>query len=312
MPDKPITLDNRPRSGALRQRVFDIIFGHHTALGLGFDIALLIAILLSVVVASIETMPEVQGIQHYTYFFLISEIAFTVFFAIEYLTRVWCVEKASKYIFSFFGIVDLLSVLPFFIAFAWMMTGNHSADEIVNGTGSFAVIRSLRLLRVFRLLRIGRLEKESSELASAVWKARTKVVVFLGTVMITVIMAGTLMYEIEKINPDETQIKSIPEGIYWAIVTMTTVGYGDIVPKTFPGKIVSSMLILIGYSLIIVPTGFVSAEVVANRAKFRRNQLCSSCQHRGHDTDAKFCKICGSHLQKSEDTFEVDNPNPEP
>ncbi len=295
MPSSYVVTENRPQSGPLRQKVFDIIFGHHTAAGLGFDIALLIAILASVTLASVETLPQVREGNRYGGWLLAAEIIFTVFFAVEYLTRVWCVEKPTKYIFSFFGVVDLLAVLPSIVAFSWLMTGENSATDIVNGAGSYAVIRSLRLLRIFRLLRIGRLERESSELASAIWKARTKVVVFLGTVLIVVIIAGTLMYEIEQ-TANKSQIHSIPEGIYWAIVTMTTVGYGDIVPKTFAGKIVSSLLILIGYSLIIVPTGFVSAEVVASRAKFGRNRLCPACQHRGHDSDAKFCKICGAQM----------------
>ena len=281
--------DNRPSTAGLRQWIFDIIFGHHTFLGLSFDLSLLAAIICSVIVVCLETVEEFGNYQR---FFLTAEIAFTILFGVEYLVRIWCVERAWRYVFSFFGLVDLLSVLPSLVGLTMMSLGWFTVDQIVAGTGSYAVIRSLRLLRVFRLMRIGKLEIESAELAQAVWKARSKVVVFLGAVMITVIIAGTLMYEIEGFHA-ESEFDSIPQGIYWAIVTMTTVGYGDIVPKTVAGQIVSSMLILIGYSLIIVPTGFVSAEVIRTR---QPNRACDQCGRAGHDSEAVYCMICGNRL----------------
>jgi len=295
--------ENRPTGNRLKTKVFDIIFGHDTPAGLGFDLTLLVFILLSVAVVCIETLPDLKT---YVTWFLIAELAFTAVFTLEYLTRLWCVQRPSDYAFSFFGIVDLMAILPSLLAAVWFLMGNFASEnffeefakDFVFGNASYAVIRSLRLLRVFRLLRVGKLERESGELAGAIWKARSNVVVFLGTVMITVIIAGAMMYEIEKFAEDESQIHSIPEGIYWAIVTMTTVGYGDIVPQTVAGKLVSALLILIGYSLIIVPTGFVSAEVVSNRAKFRNGMVCPECHHRGHDTDAIFCKMCGAKFGK--------------
>lgn len=326
--DPPIIeKENCPRGNGWRHKTFEIIFGHHTPAGLAFDLFLLVAILISVIIVCVETLPqfqitadmsaaERQAIQAYQKWFLFSEVAFTVLFTVEYGLRVWCVENPWKYVFSFFGMVDLLAVIPSLIGLVLYFSGAIDTKEVVGAAGSYTVIRSLRLLRVFRLIRIGKWEKESSELAGAIWKARSKVIVFILVVMITVVMAGTLMYELEHTRNDK--FKSIPEGIYWAIVTMTTVGYGDIVPTTFLGKFISSLLILIGYSLIIVPTGFVSAEVVGSKGLLQddhprsdherrpdptpdidHSRTCDSCQLRGHQRDAQFCRACGNQLIES-------------
>lgn len=304
MNTKTVELENCPENRGWRYKTFEIIFGHHTPAGLGFDIGLLLAIVASVIIVCAETLPEFQitadtsaqakeRIRVFQQWFLTAEVIFTLLFAIEYGLRIWCVQTPWKYIASFFGVVDLLAVLPSLIGIFFYFSGLIDTDEVVGAAGSYTVIRSLRLLRVFRLIRIGRLENESGELAGAVWKARAKVVVFILVVMITVVMAGTLMYELEHKMNDK--FNSIPEGIYWAIVTMTTVGYGDIVPTTFMGKFISSLLILIGYSLIIVPTGFVSAEVIGAKGK-KDTRQCSQCQLLGHDVDAKYCKECGAKL----------------
>ena len=166
------------------------------------------------------------------------------------------------------------------------------------------MIRSLRLLRAFRIFKLGWFQNEAEDLGNAVWRSRAKITVFITVVMILVTVAGTLMYEIEGwrdlSNPTgggPSQFESIPDGIYWAIVTMTTVGYGDIVPTTVPGKILSAVLILIGYSLIIVPTGFVSAEIIGRKKEAATSsRACSSCLAKGHDDDAAFCKLCGQPL----------------
>ena len=290
-------IENQPDGNGWRFKTHQIIFGHSTFAGYWFDIGLLFAISASIFVICVETVPEFRGAKE---LFIFAEVAFTIFFAIEYGLRIWCVKRPFKYACSFFGIVDLLAIIPSVIGLLLFLFHVISTNEIANGTGSYAVIRSLRLLRVFRLMRIGRLEKESSELASAVWKARAKVVVFLLTVIITAIIAGTLMYEIEGFNDtkNESQFHSIPEGIYWAIVTMTTVGYGDIVPQTILGRLVSSLLILIGYSLIIVPTGFVSAEVIGQRQlKVDGKKKCKKCGEVGHDVRAVYCKICGDKFK---------------
>jgi voltage-gated potassium channel len=185
---------------------------------------------------------------------------------------------------SFFGIVDLLSILPTYLA--WF----------IQGPRSFAVLRSLRLLRVFRIFKLARFLSEADVLSRAIWEARAKVVVFFSTVLIAVTITGTAMYEIES-RMEASQFTSIPQSVYWAIVTMTTVGYGDVVPQSPLGKLLSALLILLGYSLIIVPTGFVSAELASSKT-FRRTttQACPHCMGEGHDDDASHCKYCGGHL----------------
>jgi voltage-gated potassium channel len=216
---------------------------------------------------------------------------FTGLFTVEYLMRVYCVKRPMRYIWSFWGMVDLLAFLPdyFMLIPALSSSGFHSRG--------FSVIRSLRLLRVFRIFRLGWFQFEADDLANAIWKARAKIIVFLAVVMIIVTVVGTLMYEIENTISDSSQFTSIPDGIYWAIVTMTTVGFGDLVPTTIAGKFLSAMLILIGYSLIIVPTGFVSAEIMESKRKSNiSTRSCASCVTEGHDADAKYCKYCGDLL----------------
>ena len=284
------------QSLAFRKKIHEIIFGADTPLGALFDISLLIAIVVSVVITCLATVPEYEGqawIENASWFF-------TALFTVEYLLRIYCVQKPKNYIFSFWGVIDLLSVLPDYFLFFF---GNN--------TRAFSVIRSLRLLRVFRIFKLGWFQSEADELGGAVFRARAKIVVFLTVVMIIVTVTGTLMYEIENIyrpngvvemrdgvpvNIEGNDFDSIPEGIYWAVVTMTTVGFGDTVPKSPPGKFLSAILILLGYSLIIVPTGFVSAEVIEARRKPITARSCSQCITEGHDTDAKYCKYCSAEL----------------
>jgi len=220
----------------------------------------------------------------YSQWFLIAEWTVTILFTIEYALRLICVRKPLGYATSFYGIVDLISFLPTYLG----------------GFGSFAVVRSFRLLRVFRILKLIHLTSESEDLASAVWRARGKIVVFLSVVFITVTIAGTAMYEVERLySPTDTQFTSIPQSIYWAIVTMTTVGYGDIVPQTTLGKILSALLILVGYSLIIVPTGFVSAEAVESRRKRHAStQTCPYCLAEGHQSDIQFSRNCRGRVRQ--------------
>ena len=261
-----------------RRRIHEIIFEAHTPLGKLFDVWLLIAILVSVVVVCLETVPSFQtnGVRHWL---VATEWPITIMFTVEYILRLICVKKPSRYAFSFYGLVDFLAILP-----------TYAALVTLSGS-SFAVIRSLRLLRIFRIFKLIWFMKAADEMGRAVWNARPKIIVFLGIVTITVIIAGTIIYEIED------NIRSIPDGMYWAIVTMTTVGYGDIVPESWVGKVFSAVLILLGYSLIIVPTGFVSAEMFHERAAGRVSLVeCSNCWRSGHDLNAKFCKYCGNEL----------------
>ena len=278
----------------IRKKIHEIIFGADTPLGALFDITLLIAIVASVVITCLATVSDYKGqawIDNASW-------CFTALFTVEYLLRIYCVQKPKNYIFSFWGIIDLLSVLPdYFLLFS-----AHSR--------AFSVVRSLRLLRVFRIFKLGWFQSEADDLGGAIFRARAKIIVFLTVVMIIVTVTGTLMYEIENIcqpnvfreidginvKVDGNDFDSIPEGIYWAVVTMTTVGFGDTVPKSPPGKFLSAILILVGYSLIIVPTGFVSAEIIEARRKPISTRSCSTCISEGHDADAKYCKFCSAEL----------------
>ncbi|MBC8351722.1 MAG: ion transporter [Planctomycetes bacterium] len=277
-------MEHQPRA-AWRDKLYEIIFEADTRAGQSFDIGLLIAILISVSVVCLETVEDLNKV--YGDWFFYAEWTLTVLFTVEYVLRLICVRRPVGYATSFYGVVDLLSFLPTYISgFGF---GRFA---------SFAVIRSFRLMRVFRVLKLIHLTSESEDLAGAVWRARGKIVVFLCVVFITVTIAGTAMYEVERIyNPRETQFTSIPKSIYWAIVTMTTVGYGDIVPQTTLGKILSALLILVGYSLIIVPTGFVSAEAIDSRRKRRvLTQTCPYCLVEAHQSDAVYCRVCGRPL----------------
>ena len=274
-----------------RERVHEVIFEADTTTGLAFDIILLVMIVISVIGICLETVSGF-GTQYKPYLDTI-EIIVTVIFTVEYVLRLLCVRSPSRYIFSFFGIVDLLSVLPLYIGIFYYLASEPSNFEL---TTSFGIVRSLRLLRAFRLFKLGWLTSEAEELLNALWQSRAKVVVFLTTVLIAVTIAGAIMYELEGRNDDSSDFTSIPKSIYWAIVTMTTVGYGDLSPKTPWGQFVASVLILLGYSLIIVPTGFVTAEFVSSRKSTITTRSCSSCLLEGHDADAVFCKYCGAEF----------------
>jgi voltage-gated potassium channel len=270
----------------MREKIHEIIFGAETPAGALFDIALLIAIVLSVVVICLQTV-DVPEMDEWKPLLAGMHWFFTILFTAEYVLRVYCVRRSLAYIFSFWGIVDLLSFLPEYLL---LVPG-------LKRTSVFSVIRSLRLLRAFRIFKLGWFQAEADDLADAIWRARAKIVVFLTAVLIIVTVTGTLMYEIENATMgEESMFKSIPEGIYWAIVTMTTVGFGDIVPRSIAGKFLSSCLILLGYSLIIVPTGFISAEVIESKRKLLSARACASCVSEGHDSDAHYCKYCGDPL----------------
>jgi len=281
-----------------REKIHEIIFGAETPAGALFDILLLVAIVLSVIVICLETVktdalvpwteiPWTDALYGIHWFF-------TILFTVEYFLRVYCVKRPIKYIFSFWGIIDLISFLPDYLL---VITGAGVGAGAEARGSVFSVIRALRLLRVFRIFKLGWFQAEADDLGNAIWRARAKIVVFLTAVLIIVTVAGSMMYEIENYAMgDESMFNSIPEGIYWAIVTMTTVGFGDIVPKSFAGKFLSSLLIMLGYSLIIVPTGFISAEVIESKKKLLSARACASCVSEGHDSDAKFCKYCGEPL----------------
>lgn len=267
----------------LRKRLFVIVFGTETRSGKLFDIILLWAIVLSVLSVMLESVREIR--QTYDHLFFISEWFFTILFTIEYLLRLFITEKPKKYAFSFFGIIDLLATLPTYLTL------------LVAGGSYLVVIRSIRLLRIFRILKLGRYLREASVLSNALAASRHKILVFLGAVTTLVMIMGTLMYMIEG---GESGFTSIPRSIYWAIVTVTTVGYGDIAPQTVIGQAVASVLMLMGYAIIAVPTGIVTSEITQAEKDMKRSEtskrLCAACGKKGHDKDAIYCDSCSAKL----------------
>lgn len=293
-------LVQRPEASGVRQRVYDIIFEADDRAGRAFDIGLLFAIIASIILVSMETLPELsttqvingEEVEVLPLWLTAAEWFLTVLFTIEYIARLSCVRHPMKYAFSFWGIVDLLSIMP---SYASIFMGESGR--------SFVILRSVRLLRVFRVLKLWRMMSQADELADAVWDSRDKIVVFLAVVLVAVTISGTLMYHIETVmldDPADSDFTSIPQAMYWAIVTMTTVGYGDVVPHTTIGKVISAGLILLGYSLIIVPTGFVSAQLSNKESPPRDVHPCPRCAVSSHRSDADYCYRCGSHLEHSD------------
>lgn len=268
-----------------KQKLYIIIFEAETPKGKLFDVVLLIAILASVLAILLESVADIQNSIGST--LKLIEWTFTFLFSIEFIFRIICSPNPLKYMFSFFGLVDLLSILPSYIGL------------ILPGMESMLVIRALRLLRVFRILKLARFLSEAEVLIKALKSSRPKILIFLGTIFIIVIIMGSIMYLIEGA---ENGFTSIPRSIYWAIVTMTTVGYGDIAPKTVLGQTVASFVMIMGYAIIAVPTGIVSAEIsqASRDDKIHQhlaNRTCSSCTLDGHEVDAKFCRACGHEFK---------------
>ena len=262
-----------------RRNLYTIIFEAETPSGKLFDITLLIAIFISVTAVILESVSAIKT--DYGHTLRIVEWLFTILFSIEYILRVVSSPKPIRYIFSFFGIVDILSIIPtYFSLFGGEM---HS----------LMVIRGFRLLRIFRVLKLGRFLLEADQLLEGLAASRRKVSVFLGTVLTIVIIMGTIMYLIE--GP-EHGFTSIPKGIYWAIVTMTTVGYGDISPSTPLGQALASLIMILGYGIIAVPTGIVTVELTKNAINRQTTRSCHNCMLVGHELDANFCRNCGTKL----------------
>lgn len=267
-----------PPRNSWRTRLHEIIFEADTPLGKAFDVALLLAIVASVFTVMLESVDAFDSRYHKTLTAL--EWLFTIVFSIEYILRLICVRRPQHYARSFFGIIDLLAILPAYVSL------------FVPGAQQLLVIRALRLLRLFRVFKLGRYLTEATALRRALWASRQKIIVFLMTVIVIVVIVGSLMHLIE--GP-ENGFTSIPRSMYWAIVTLTTVGYGDISPNTLPGQILAAMMMILGYSLIIVPTGILSAEL-AGELRAVSTQSCPSCSHEGHDTGARYCNRCGEQL----------------
>ena len=267
--------------GARRAKIYEIIFEADTPAGRAFDIALLSAILTSVAIVCLDSVEALES--RYDRFFSIAEWVFTGLFSIEYGLRIVSVRHPLRYVRSFYGLVDLLSILPSYLSL------------LVPGSQHLLVIRILRLLRIFRVFKLGRYVSESRVLMTAISNARAKITVFLCTVLTVVVVIGATMYLVE--GPSNG-FSSIPRSMYWAIVTMTTVGYGDITPQTVTGQILSSALMILGYGIIAIPTGIVTAELASVSHPHQvTTRTCPSCLSEGHITSARYCRDCGAELQ---------------
>lgn len=266
-----------------KQKIHQIIFGAETKLGKLFDVVLIAVICLSVLVVVLESVTSIK--LGYKNFFYTIEWFFTIFFSIEYILRVYSVEKKKDYVFSFYGVVDFLAILPSYIGLYMV------------GMESLMVIRAVRLLRIFRLFKLTHYVGESEILMNALKASRHKITVFLFTIFTIVLSVGAMMYVIEG---SESGYSSIPKAMYWAVVTMTTVGYGDIVPQTDLGKTLAAVLMVMGYGIIAVPTGIVTTELANAGKEYKQRDMeklsCPTCEKSDHESDAKFCKTCGVKL----------------
>lgn len=266
------------KNASFKERMYEIVFEADTPTGKLFDVVLLILIVLSIVVVSLESVDFIKT--DFPVLFAYLEWGFTILFTIEYVIRIWLEEKSQKYIFSFYGIIDFLSILPSYLG------------VIMVSAQSLLVLRSFRLLRVFRIFKLGRYLGESTQLMNALKASRAKIIVFVSVVMMVALIMGTLMYIVEG---SKNGFTSIPRSFYWAVVTMTTVGYGDIAPHTVLGQSIATILMVLGYGIIAVPTGIVTVEY-SKSTDTGKKQTCHACDSIGHDHNAVYCKFCGSEL----------------
>ena len=271
--------EEKPEGHSWRARLHEVIFEADTPAGKRFDVVLMALILASVLVVCLESVRAMR--ERFGFALHAAEWAFTVIFTIEYFLRLATVRRPLRYALSFYGVVDLLAILPTYLSF------------LFPGWQSLLVIRALRLLRVFRILKLTHFVGEARMLHAAMRASARKIVVFMGVVLAIMLIAGSLMYLIEG---EENGFTSIPVSIYWAVVTMSTVGFGDIVPHTVLGRCVASILMMLGYAIIAVPTGIVTVEMNAAARSARNTQSCPSCGADNHDDDARFCKNCGGKL----------------
>ena len=265
----------------LKERLHEIIFEAETQAGKAFDVALLIAIIASVLVVMLESVKSYQT--NFGEVLYVLEWIFTIFFTIEYLLRLYCVYRPWKYAISFFGVIHLLAILPTYLSL------------FILGAQTLLVIRILRLMRVFRIFKLGHFMVQGEVLLKALKASRVKITVFLFFVVLMVTIIGAVMYLVEGGEPDTT-FTSIPRSIYWAIVTLTTVGYGDITPVTELGQFLSALVMILGYAVLAVPTGIVSVELMKQPNLNETTQSCRYCGIEGHDNDAIYCKRCGERL----------------
>jgi voltage-gated potassium channel len=277
MADSATSSDAMANRSSLKEKIHEVIFEADTTSGKYFDIALLVSIVISVLAVSLESVESIDKVYHSQLVML--EWFFTILFTIEYILRLYSTEHSIKYSTSFFGIVDLLAILPTYLSIFFP------------GAQSLLVIRGLRLLRVFRVFKLSRYLGEANILTEAIIKSKTRIIVFLSTITVLSFITGAGMYLVE--GPDNG-FTSIPQSVYWAITTLTSTGYGDTVPITPLGKMLAIFIMIMGYSLIIVPTGIISTEMM--KIGDISTQACKNCSKEGHDFNAKFCKHCGFEL----------------
>lgn len=263
-----------------RRVLFEVIFESDTPAGKWFDIVLIVCILASVAVVMADSVAPIRERHGELLYGL--EWFFTILFTVEYALRLLCVGRPLRYAVSFFGIVDLLAILPTYLSL------------VHYGSRYLAVVRVLRVLRVFRVLKLGHHSKEAAVLREALYASRRKILVFLAVVLTLVVIVGALMHMIE--GRTNAGFSSIPRSVYWAIVTLTTVGYGDISPQTGIGQCLAALVMILGYSIIAVPTGIVTVEWSQAQKKPTTGQACPHCSAEGHDKDARYCKFCGTQL----------------
>lgn len=264
-----------------REKIHRIIYESETKAGKAFDVALLFCILTSIVVVMLDSVHPLH--ERYGDIFYALEWTFTGIFTVEYILRLISIRKPYKYVFSFFGVIDLLAIIPSYLSVFFV------------GAQSLLVLRALRLLRIFRIFRLVHFLSEMRFLSVAIANSLRKISIFILFVLTCVVILGSVIYLVED---DSSGFTSIPQSVYWAIVTITTVGYGDVAPATPLGKFIASFIMLLGYGIIAVPTGIVTTEMAqqASRNRGRANNACPNCGKEGHDMDARFCKFCGEKL----------------
>ena len=275
------SVDQSPAAGH-RRWLYRVVFQADTRAGRAFDLTLIWLILASVLTVLLDSVAHIRAA--YGPALHAAEWAFTGLFTAEYLLRLYSVRRPARYAVSVFGVIDLLAIAPTYLSL------------LIPGAQAFLVVRVLRVLRVFRILKLTEYLRESRTLTDALWASRRKIGVFLLSVLTLLVIIGSLMYLIEG---EENGFSDIPTSIYWAVVTLTTVGYGDISPKTPVGRVVAGAVMILGYSIIAVPTGIVTAELTRATPAGRPGGSCPGCGAGGHDPDARFCKSCGTALGAS-------------